>query len=582
MGVDGFGLPTGKTMLPTATVLLDRPRLADLIAPSPGRLTLLHTPAGYGKTLALLGAPGAAPRRWYNADGSDRTPLQLAQRLAALLRVKRFSPRRDPIPADLAAELAAGLPKGTVTLDVDGAERIGRAPDSFAVLLALLELAPDRLALRLTTRERPPLPLERLRLAGRLTDLGPAQLRFDRDEAARYLRQVTGRTARGYDLDRLETAVEGWPAGIALCATRRDVPDQSEDALQRYAADEVVGPMSAPVRRLLTRLATRPVAVGELSESEADERRALDWIVRERFFVSVDERRYRLHPVLTAVLRSQPSSDERRAGAQPRPSLSIRALGILDVAVNGRVLQPADWRPYGALRLLRLLLSMRHYSIGAEEAAEALWPRHAPRSGLNSVNVSLHGLRRLLEPGLRRGSDSRYVVREGHLYRLCVERIDLDVERFAALATQRRGLARREDLEQAVDLYRGDFLADELYVDYPNDRREQLKTVHLETLERLGDMLLADDELKRGLAIYRRLLAADPLREDVWGRIMKHHLLRGERAAAARAYKTCAEALRTGLGVTPGDDLQAMMREATGTVDPELEPMGPRVLAVNR
>jgi DNA-binding SARP family transcriptional activator len=569
-------LPAGKTMAPTSGHVLNRPRLEPLVEPVLGTLVLVQAPAGFGKTLSLFSSPGPWRRIWYNADGSDRDPRTLAERLAQALGVSVFAPRADANPAELAAALAYALPPGVVTLDVDGAERVGQAARSFAVLSELLSLASDRVALRMTTRSRPPIPLERLRLAGRLREVGPEDLRFELEEAQLFVEDVAGRRLGPAKLQELQSALDGWPAGLALCLLS-DGAGARDDALQRYLADEVLAPVNDEVRALLTQIAAHPGSdPARLAETLPEGRRAWDWILAERFFVTPGASGYRLHPALSAFLRSQAS---RTPGAGPgdlgpvrrETDLEIRTLGAFEVRIGGELIEPAQWRPFGALRVLRVLLSQPHYTVTAEAAAEMLWPRHEAASALNSFNVSLHALRRILEPDLRRGAESRFIVRESRHYRLQVENIDLDVTRFLALARPARGVPTIKELEQAAALYRGDFLSDVLYMDYPNERREHLKTLYLETLEHLGDLLLETGAIQRGLAAYRTLLATDPLREDVWARLMRHHLGRGERAAAARAFRACEDALREDLGVTPADELQELMREAISGGQPPLE-----------
>src|SRR2546430_6892767 len=104
---------------------------------------------------------------------------------------------------------------------------------------------------------------------------------------------------------------------------------------------------------------------------------------------------------------------------------SIRTFGGLQVLVNGSPLADTDW-PAAARRLLELLLSRPGCRTTAHEAAQTLWPHHPQRAARNSFNVALHGLRRALEPELMDGSRSRYVVREGRLYRLSMERLTCD------------------------------------------------------------------------------------------------------------------------------------------------------------
>src|SRR5207302_1768420 len=192
--------------------------------------------------------------------------------------------------------------------------------------------------------------------------------------------------------------------------------------------------------------------------------------------------------------------EEARAGAaeggqdreveedMPDTRVVVRTLGGLAVEVDGFVVPEAAW-PTAARRVLELLLCLPDGQATADQAAGLLWPRHLPRSAQNSFNVALHGLRRVLEPELRSGAESRYVVREGRGYRLRLDHLDCDVEDFEQLVrhmppTLDAGSARR--LESALELYRGDFLASSTD-DFVRDRRDRLRRLMLEALQKLGE-----------------------------------------------------------------------------------------------
>jgi len=565
-------LTGGKTLPPAVPVVQPRPRLERQLAPGLGQLVLLHAPAGFGKSLALLGAPGPYPRAWYNADATDGDAGVFARRLAHLLGVRRLVDPASDSAEGWAAALATGLPAAKTTLDIDSGERIAGSHAAGSLLAMLLELAGDRLAIRLATRSRPAMPLERLGLAGRLEEVGLEDLRFDLDETRLFIEEVIGLAISAAEVQAMHETYEGWPAGLALDAMQRGAGVAAlrpQDRAYRYMAEEVFAGLPNRCRELLLHLPAGArfdqATIAELTGLPAAGA-ALDWLLREHFFVVPEGGAYRLHAALAAFLARQ----ERRAPRRSRPAapagdtLNIRTLGRFEVTPGGGS-PVARWRPAGARRLLQLLLSRNRYQVGAEQAAEVLWPGSRRDSAMNSFDVSLHALRRLLEPGLKRGSESRFIVRDGRSYRLRTDEVEVDADRFGvalSLAQESRDPA---DYEIALQLYTGDFLADVVYDDFPHERREHLKVQYLEGLEELGRLHLAAGATDEGLARLRRLLEMDPCREDVWALVIESHLGRGERAAAARVYQKCELALRSALGVSPGPALDALLGQIHAT-----------------
>src|SRR5262249_13895846 len=237
-----------------------------------------------------------------------------------------------------------------------------------------------------------------------------------------------------------------------------------------------------------------------------------------------------VHPLVSAFLEmhvAPPRTDSNVVPMESEPpepepggearGVSISSFGGLSVAIDGATVPEAAW-PAAARRLLELLLCLPGYQATAQQAARLLWPRHLPRSGLNSFNVALHGLRRLLEPDLATGADSRFVVRQGRVYRLRLEQMTCDVDEFTKLvryASRPLGDDAARHLETAVSLYRADFLAassDE----FTQEKRSRLRRVMLDTLERLGEWHAEAGRTPQALRAFNRLLELAPHREDAW------------------------------------------------------------------
>ena len=151
----------------------------------PRRLTVIHAPAGYGKTtlavqwLAILQDSGALVA-WLGLHGDDVDPHWF---LAHLLEaVRRALPAADESIDDLAALIeqnaedvqgytlstlleVVGDHEGRVVLAFDDWHLVDEAAARRA-LVHLVDFAPPNLSIVLTSRRRPQLPLSRLRVRG--------------------------------------------------------------------------------------------------------------------------------------------------------------------------------------------------------------------------------------------------------------------------------------------------------------------------------------------------------------------------------------------------------------------------------
>jgi two-component SAPR family response regulator len=220
----------------------------------------------------------------------------------------------------------------------------------------------------------------------------------------------------------------------------------------------------------------------------------------------------------------------------------------------------ASW-PTAARRLLELLLSLPGSQTTAQEAAAQLWPRHLPRSALNSFNVALHGLRRVLQPDMRAGGESGHVVRQGRLYRLALDEIACDADHFSRLVTG-ASLPLDDDaaqrLETAVALYHADFLATSSER-FAEQKRARLRRLRLDALERLGEWHSHAGRDGQALYAFNRVLEQSPLREDVWARVLELHLSVGDEYGALAALQRCEQGLAAA-GIEPSGLLRELRR----------------------
>lgn len=142
------------------------------------------------------------------------------------------------------------------------------------------------------------------------------------------------------------------------------------------------------------------------------------------------------------------------------PFLKIYILGPLRIFRYGQPVPAAAWGSDMTKTLLAFLLWKGRNGASRSEILEALWTDRQPEEASNHFHVTLHRLRRLLEPELQQGHASQYIRHERGRYRFDFDAPHwLDVAAFQDLAHM-GGL---EELKQAVSLYGGSYLEDTIY-----------------------------------------------------------------------------------------------------------------------
>jgi DNA-binding SARP family transcriptional activator len=117
-----------------------------------------------------------------------------------------------------------------------------------------------------------------------------------------------------------------------------------------------------------------------------------------------------------------------------------------------------------------------------------------------------------------------------------------------------------QQLRRGTDLYRADLL-EGWYSDWCVYERERLRTVYLSVLDKLLAYCEGQDLAEEGLFYGERILAHDRAHERTHWRMMRLHLLAGDRIRALRQFERCATALREELGIEPSGSTVALFEE---------------------
>lgn len=221
--------------------------------------------------------------------------------------------------------------------------------------------------------------------------------------------------------------------------------------------------------------------------------------------------------------------------------LQIVALGGSEVRRNEAVLDAADWGYAKPRELFFYLLGsgpVRKDQIGAE-----LWPDASVTALRNSFHSCLHQLRRTLGRSdwvtFRRG---RYEFNQSldHSY---------DVATFESTI----------DLQQAVDLYEGDYLADLGGSVWIDSRRQALRQRFERVLFELARTHSATGRTDDAITLYELAITHDPLLETAHQALIKIHLAQGNRAQAVRQYNLLATRLADELDTAPSPQTTALI-----------------------
>lgn len=210
--------------------------------------------------------------------------------------------------------------------------------------------------------------------------------------------------------------------------------------------------------------------------------------------------------------------------------------------------------------LLAYLILQRKRMLSREVIAGTLWRDYSQEKARSCLNTALWRLRRAVEGN---GTPAGTYLRTTHLgeigfnpdgpFYLDVARFEEVVQGCLTLPFDSIQPEQVNDLEQALELYQGDLLEGN-YEDWVTTRREAQRELFLAGAGLLNRLYRAQQQYDRSIACCQRILAADPLREDIHREMMELYASTGQRSLALRQFEALRALLQDELGVPPMEE----------------------------
>ncbi|HEX6392624.1 MAG TPA: BTAD domain-containing putative transcriptional regulator [Acidimicrobiales bacterium] len=248
--------------------------------------------------------------------------------------------------------------------------------------------------------------------------------------------------------------------------------------------------------------------------------------------------------------------------------MDIRLLGSLELVDDSGT----DIALSGAkLRGLLALLALRPGQVvSTDRLVEDLWGEDPPSGAVNSLQVLVSKLRKVLPAGAV-GTKS-----PGYLLDVDAETVDLG--RFARLTARGRDALLAGDAEkasslfsEALALWRGEALAEFVYDEFALAEIARLTEERQSVLEDRVDADLACGRHSELIGELEEAVSAEPLRERRRAQLMLALYRSGRQADALRQFQDARKVLGEELGLDPGAELRRL-ESAMLAQDPSLDP----------
>lgn len=239
----------------------------------------------------------------------------------------------------------------------------------------------------------------------------------------------------------------------------------------------------------------------------------------------------------------------------PGYKLKIKGLGDFRVWRGKWEIESKDWEREKARELFLLFIVHMGELIPKEKIYYYLWPKKNEKKAARNFKVTLNALKKALEPNRQPRQEPYFIIRKGSSYGFNKEAgYSYDIEEFERLIS--KGEKKKDIKEQikyfelALEKY-ANFAADKLYLDWIRDERERLRSLFLNTGDKLIEKYYEVKNFENCIEFSNKILGVDNCWEKAYLYKMKSYYQLNRRSMAIKVYNRCKITLDRELNVFP-------------------------------
>ncbi len=262
------------------------------------------------------------------------------------------------------------------------------------------------------------------------------------------------------------------------------------------------------------------------------------------------------HPNLK--IRNRTREIRRTIHRSRAPHLSIETLGGFRVIRGDALMREDEWDRSQPKQLLKAIVSYGTKEIPKETLIDQLWPEERPKSAENDFKTALQRLRKSLEPEMNKEFGSSYIHLQDNIVSLDADLCQVDANDILPSVNKGQEKKKKKNprealstYNEAIEMYKGDFLPDETYLPWAEKRREELKGKYVDALGKAANLYDKQGAVRKAIDCHKKMIQVDPLLEESYQKLMSLCYSKGMYNEALRAYESCQKVLKKELHSKP-------------------------------
>jgi DNA-binding SARP family transcriptional activator len=233
---------------------------------------------------------------------------------------------------------------------------------------------------------------------------------------------------------------------------------------------------------------------------------------------------------------------ERTHALNTETTVRVFTLSPFRVLTGDELLLDEDTGDARARTLLKYLVTQKDQPVQRAQLLYLLWPDLDEHEAADHLSSLLDSLRRSIGSQSSRGE---IVMDDGNFVRLN-HNADLwiDADEFESSVQMAQDAQENGDTDialglflSALALYKEDYLRENLYDDWPSDRREKLRELWITSMFRVSAICADRCEYADSVRLMKKVLEIDPYRENAYQALMLYLSRAGRRGEAIQLYR---------------------------------------------
>src|SRR5262245_60683438 len=208
---------------------------------------------------------------------------------------------------------------------------------------------------------------------------------------------------------------------------------------------------------------------------------------------------------------------------QSWPSLAVYCLGPFRVFRNDQMI--GAWPGSKGRSIFKYLIKHRQTPISKEVLMDVFWPDADVENARRNLHQAIYSLRQTLrqvQPDFQviLFESDHYQINPGLSLWLDFEEFERRVKAGRRLESVGKTAEAMAEYIRAEELYRGDFLEEDLYEDWSSLQRERIRAEYLDLADRLSAHYAQQGDHVAAISLCRKILEKDNCHENAHRRLM--------------------------------------------------------------